>query len=58
MKKIYQIPTTKVVKMQSMQILAGSNPDGFHGALGGDGGNGSNALSRGGSVWDDDDYDF
>ena len=61
MKKIYQTPTTLIVKVKATRMMAGS-PEGFKGGLNsaptGTNGNGSNALSRGGgSLWDDDDYD-
>ena len=55
MKKIYQNPETKIVKVQTAKMIAVS---GFNQDLGGEGtgGAGGNALSRrGGSVWDDDD---
>ena len=59
MKKTYQNPEIKIVKVQIAQLMAGSNPEGFNGGLGGDseGGNGDEGLSRrfGGSLWDDDD---
>ena len=56
MKKTYQNPETKIVKVQVAQMIAASNPEGFNGGLGGDGdgGDGSDGLSRGGSFFDDD----
>ncbi|MBR1394758.1 MAG: hypothetical protein IJ559_03765 [Prevotella sp.] len=58
MKKTYQNPETKIVKVQVAQMIAASNPKGFNGGLGGDGegGSGDEGLSRrfGGSLWDDD----
>lgn len=48
MKKTYQNPTIKVVKVQTNnQILAGSSV-GF--------GDPVNSASRGGSYWEDEDY--
>ena len=58
MKKTYQNPETKIVKVQIAQMIAASNPEGFNGGLGGDGdgGDGGDGLSRrGGSLWDDED---
>ena len=55
MKKTYQNPTTMVVKIQAVQMIASSEKMGF--------GNSVNTASgaesrRGGSSWDDeDDYD-
>ena len=54
MKKIYQNPEIKIVKVQTAQLLAGSNPEGFDGNLGGEGGNGDEGLSRGGDFFDDE----
>ena len=55
MKKTYQNPEMKIVKVQMTQMIATSNPDGFVGTLGSNGGNGNDALGRrGGSLWDDD----
>lgn len=59
MKKIYFAPETTIVKIATAHMIAGSGPDGFNQDLAegeGDGGDGGNALSRGGriSVWDDD----
>lgn len=54
MKKTYQNPETKIVKVQTAKMIAASD---FNQALGGEGtgGDGGKALSRrGGSVWDDD----
>lgn len=54
MKKTYQNPTTKVVKIQTVKMIAAS-PDGFNKSLNSVGGDGSNALGRrGGSSWDDE----
>ncbi|MBQ9671264.1 MAG: hypothetical protein IJV34_00240 [Prevotella sp.] len=59
MKKTYQNPEMKIVKVQMAQMIAVSNPEGFNGGLGGDGdgGSGDEGLSRrgGGSFWDDED---
>jgi len=52
MKKTYQNPETTIVTVQMGQMIAAST-DGFNGALGTQGGSGSNALGRG-SQWDDD----
>lgn len=58
MKKIYQNPTTKVVKIQTVKMIAAS-PDGFNSTLNTDGGDGSNALGRrSNSIWDDDEEDY
>ena len=55
MKKTYQNPTTKVVMIKTMQMIAVS---GFNRELNNTGDNGSKALGRRGSSWDDeDDYD-
>lgn len=57
MKKTYQNPEIKIVKVQMAQMIANSNPQGFAGALGSsdDGGDGSAALGRrGDSLWGDD----
>ena len=55
MKKTYQNPEMKVVKIQVAQMIAAS-PEGFKGALGTEGGDGSGALGRrgGDDLWDDD----
>lgn len=52
MKKIYMIPTTQVVKLQTAGMIAGSLP------YGGTTEQTSGNFSREGSFWDDDnDYD-
>lgn len=51
MKKIYQNPTTTIVRLQTIQMIAGS----FEGTLNSVGGDGSDALSRDGYDWDDED---
>lgn len=53
MKKIYQIPETKVIEVQSSSICAMSE---FDQNLNGTGGDGSSALVKGGvdSEWDDE----
>lgn len=56
MKKIYQNPKITIIKIQAAKILAGSDPE-FNGRLNNEGGDGSNALSRGGSFFDDDSDD-
>ena len=61
MKKTYQNPEIKIVKVQMAHMIAaspGSNPEGFSGALGTNevGGSGDQGLSRSqGSLWDDED---
>ena len=54
MKKTYQKPEMKSVKIQTMRIFAGS-PDGFSKTLNATGGNGSNALSRD-RAWEEEDW--
>ncbi len=54
MKKIYQNPEIKIVNVQMAQMIAASNPEGFKGALGSEGGDGSAALGRRGGFFDDD----
>lgn len=58
MKKTYNNPSTTVVKVQTVQMIAVSL-DGFNSTLNSTGGDGSNALGRrNNSYWDDeDDYD-
>ena len=53
MKKIYQIPETKVIEVQSSSICAMSD---FDQNLNGTGGDGGSALVKGGvdSEWDDE----
>ena len=52
MKKIYMIPTTQVIKLQTANLMAGSMK------FGGDTNATSGNLSREGDFWDDDnDYD-
>ena len=53
MKKTYINPVMNVVKIETQQMLAASNPDGFAGGLNTTGGSGSNALGR-----EDDDWDW
>ena len=56
MKKIYIIPTTTVVKVETAHMIAASGPEGFNGYLNASGGDGSAALSRrGNAFWDDED---
>lgn len=50
MKKIYQNPEINIVKIETTQMIAQS----FENKLGTSGGNGSSALGRQGSSWDDD----
>ena len=52
MKKTYQNPTTKIVKIQTMQMIAQSV------GVGSEYQSGNAVLSRRGNSWDDeDDYD-
>lgn len=53
MKKTYQNPEINIVKIETTQMIAQSD---FENRLGTSsvGGNGSNALGRQGSSWDDD----
>ena len=56
MKKIYIIPTTSVIKVETVHMIAESGPEGFNGELDTNGGDGSAALGRrGGDFWDDED---
>ena len=58
MKKIYQNPTTTVVKIQTVQMIA-SSLDGFNKSLNNVGGNGRNALGRrDNSFWDDEEEEY
>ena len=58
MKKTYINPEIKIVKVALSQMIATSNPEGFSSELGGDGGSGDSGLSRrGGSLWDDEDFE-
>ena len=55
MKKSYKNPTTKIVQIALARMITTS---GFEGTLGTTGGAGSEALSRRGSrYWDDEDED-
>lgn len=59
MKKIYIIPRTTVVKVETAHMIAASNPEGFRGVLNSTGGDGSSALSRSSdSFWDDEDDNY
>lgn len=56
MRKIYQAPSTEVIKMNTFMMIAASNPEGFNSELDSEGGDGSNALGRCNfSPWDEDD---
>ena len=52
MKKTYQNPTTKIVKIQIMQMIAASDKMGFGASV--DSASGAESR-RGGFTWDDDD---
>ena len=55
MKKIYQMPETAVVEITSKATILAGSPDGFSNDLDETNGvDGSAALSRHSSVWDDD----
>ena len=52
MKKIYQIPEMKVVKVQTARMIAASKAEMY-----GKNAEGEGLSRRGGSLWDDDDED-
>lgn len=54
MKKTYQKPEMKSVKIQAMRIFAAS-PEGFNQKLNTTGSNGSHALGRDGA-WEEEDW--
>lgn len=54
MKKTYQYPTTMVVSIRTIQMIA-TSPAGFNNSLDGNGKAGSSALGRRGhGSWEDD----
>ena len=59
MKKTYINPIIEVVNIETAQILNSASVEGFASGLNSepveDAGNGTNALSRGSSLWDDED---
>ena len=54
MKKIYQSPKIDVVKIQTVRMMAGSNPEDFNPTPNETSGTGSDALVKGGMFWSDD----
>ena len=52
MKKTYQNPEMKIVKIQTHHLMAGSEKLGIGGSFGGDN---SKIQSRGAAFWDDED---
>lgn len=54
MKKIYQSPKIDVVKIQTVRMMAGSNPEDFNPNPDETSGNGTDALSKSGWNWSDE----
>ena len=57
MKQIYQSPEIEVVKMQPVQMIATSNPEGFDPTPDEEGGTGEDVLGKGGFLWSDEPED-
>ena len=55
MKKIYQNPEIKIVKVQTAQMIAASEQRGFGDSV--ESASGADSR-RGGSLWDDEDDDY